>query len=172
MKKFYITGTSGVGKSAVAIKLQESGIPSVDMDKIDGLCRWVNKKTKRISSWYPGIGYDFLESHEYLCNKEKLTALMSAYKGIIVVVGYADNYPDFLDLFDKIFLFHCDEDVFIKRIENRIDNDFGKHSSEKKVLLDWYRGFESDMLKRGAIPINTTEPVYTVVDKVIEYIKL
>jgi dephospho-CoA kinase len=170
MRRFYITGVSGVGKSSVAEKLKGRGISSIDLDEVDDLCNWVNKKTKKISNWRSGIGSDFLESHEYICDKEKLIALMNKYSDIIVVVGIVDNQSEIIDLFDKILLFHCDEEIFLKRIENRTNNDFGKHDSEKEMILGWYRDFEKEMIEKGAISINTKEPLDAIVDKVIKQI--
>jgi len=171
MKRFYITGVSGTGKSSVALELNKKEIPVIDIDEIKGLCRWVNKKTKEISHWYSGIGGEFFEMHEYICDKEKLIALMNKYKNIVVVVGLADNQSNFLDLFDKIFLFYCNEEIFIKRIKDRINHDFGRHKSEQKMILSWYKDFEKEMLNKGAIPIDTEESLNMIVDKVIEYIK-
>ena len=172
MKRFYITGVSGTGKSSVAEKLKEKGIPSIDIDEIKGLCCWVNKNTQEISHWHSGIGGEFFESYEYICDKKKLTDLMNNNKDIVVIVGLADNQSDFLDLFDKIFLFHCDKKIFLKRIKDRTNHDFGKHKSEQKMILSWYKDFEKEMLERGAIPINTKKPLNVVVNKVIKYIKL
>src|SRR3989338_9637255 len=101
MKRFYITGVSGGGKSSVAEKLKEKGISTIDIDEVEGLCRWVHKNTKDISHWHPGIGGEFFESHQYLCDKEKLVALMNESKGMVVVVGLADNQSDLLDLLDR-----------------------------------------------------------------------
>jgi len=172
MKRFYITGISGTGKSSVAEKLKEKGIHTIDLDEVEGLCRWVNKHTKNISHWHPGIGGEFFESHEYICDKEKLVALMneSKDKDIVVVVGLADNQSEFLGLFDKIFLFYCDEEIFLKRIKNRTNHDFGKHDSEKEMILGWYRDYEKEMLGKGALPVNTAEPLDKVVDKILEQV--
>src|SRR3989344_3397075 len=117
MKRFYITGISCTGKSSIALKLKEKGIPSIDIDEIKGLCHWVNKKTKKVSYWHSGIGSEFLET-----------------------------------------------------INKRINNDFGKHHSEQKMLLDWYMEFKRKMIKRGAVPINTSAPLNVVFNKVIKHI--
>ena len=95
---------------------------------------------------------------------------MNEHKDIVVVVGLADNQSEFLGLFDKVFLFHCDEEVFLERIKNRINNDFGKHDSEKEMILSWYKDYQKEMLGRGAVPINTTEPLDMVVEKVLKQI--
>ena len=170
MKRFYMTGISGTGKSSIALKLKEKGIPSIDIDEIKGLCHWVNKKTKKVSYWHSGIGSEFLETHKYVCEKNKLISLMNKSGDIVVVVGLADNQSDFFNLFDKIFFFYCDKKTFLERINKRINNDFGKHHSEQKMLLDWYMEFKRKMIKRGAVPINTSAPLNVVFNKVIKHI--
>ncbi|MDP2789167.1 MAG: AAA family ATPase [bacterium] len=172
MKRFYITGVSGTGKSSVSLKLKEKGIPSIDIDKIKGLCHWENKKTKKITRWYPGIGSEFLSSHKYVCDVKKLLRLMKKFKKIIVVVGITDNQSEFFQLFDKILFFHCNKATFLKRIKKRTDNNFGKHKSEQKMLLEWYQEFKRKMTKRGAVPINTNESLNVVVKQVIKQIQI
>lgn len=167
MKKFYITGVSGTGKSSVALKLKEKGISVIDIDEVKGLCHWVHESTKEIHDWYSGIGSDFLDLHDYICDQEKLIKLINECKDIVVVFGLAGNQSEFLNLFDKVFLFHCDEKIFLERIRTRTNHDFGKHESEKKMILGWYRDLEKEMLEEGAIPINTDRPLVDVVDEVM-----
>lgn len=96
---------------------------------------------------------------------------MNKYKDTVVVVGIVDNQSNFFNLFDKILFFYCNKATFLRRIKERTDNDFGKHHSEQKMLLDWYKEFKKKMLKRGAFPINTKEPLNVVVNKVIKYVR-
>ena len=170
MKKIYITGISGTGKSAIAEKLNKRGIYAIDIDEVEGLCRWRNKKTFEKADWYSGIGNEFFESHRYVCDKNKLFSLMNKNKDIIVVVGVADNQADFLDSFDKVFLLHCSEKTFLKRIKDRTNHDFGKHKTEQKMILSWYKSFEKEMLDKGAVPINTEDSIETVVNNIISKI--
>ena len=53
MKKVYITGVSGTGKSTITEELARRGIFAVSTDAIEGLCCWRNKKTRE------KIKYDF-----------------------------------------------------------------------------------------------------------------
>jgi len=132
MKLFYITGVSGVGKSTFAASMNERGIPAIDIDSVPELCRWVHKTTGERAHWLPGIGKEFFESHEYVCDKEKLAALLEQYKDkdYAFVVGLADNQAEILPLFDKIFLFHCAPEIFLEHITTRTNHGFGKHQGE------------------------------------------
>ena len=167
MKKFFITGVSGVGKSSVAEKLSQKGIYAIDIDAIEGLCQWVDNDTFKIDQWHPGMTNEWYQKHKYICDKEKLTNLMFNYKDVVVVVGLPSNHYELLGLFDKVFLLQCKEETFIKRLTERTNNDFGKHDLEKENILSWYKNFETKMLKKGAISINANPPIIDVVANII-----
>ncbi len=167
MKKFYITGISGSGKSSVAEKLKEKGVYTIDIDSIDGLCRWINNDTQEVEEWHHGMEGEWYRKHRYICNKEKLIDLINnSDKNIIVVAGLPNNRSELLDLFDKVFLLQCREETFIKRIEERTNNDFGKHALEKENILSWYKNFEKKTLEEGAIPIDTDRSLADVTEEI------
>jgi dephospho-CoA kinase len=167
MKVFYITGVSGVGKSSVVKKLAEKGVFSIDADSVRGLTHWIDKNTKEKSEWHPGMSKDWYWKNEYICYKEKLVDLIkNSSKDIIVVAGLFYNRSDLLDLFDKVFLLHCKEEIFLKRIIERENHNFGKHILEQENILSWYKNFENEVLKEGAIPINTDRPLVDVVEEI------
>jgi dephospho-CoA kinase len=172
MRKFYITGISGVGKSTVIDELNNRGIKSFDIDVIDGLCHWEHKETKEKADYQPGIGKEWLEAHDYFCDTEKLKKMIGDYgsEDIIVVSGLAKNQDDYLDMFDKILLFYCDDKIFLHRLKIRDTNDFARDESEQEYLLNEYKDFKEKMLKHKAILINTEDPVEVVVNKVLEEI--
>jgi len=167
VKRFYITGVSGVGKSSVSEMLNQRGIYSIDIDAEKGLCSWVNKNTHKKSHWKPGIGTDWLDVHDWICDKSKLIQLMDQAKDVVVVVGSASNQSEYMNLFDQVFFLHCSEETFIERIKVRTNNDFGKHTSEQERILSWSKVFEEKMLKEGAIAINTDKLLVEVVDELV-----
>lgn len=171
MKRFFITGVSGVGKSTISRILNEKGIPSIDVDHVEGLCHWRNKETQEKAEWYPGISNEWYQAHGWICDKERLIDLMSEHKDTVVVVGCTSNQNEFIDLFDKVFILHCTPETFIKRINERTDNIYGKHESDQKRLLNWYKKYEDLLLNQGAIPINTDGDLNVIVDKIIEKIR-
>ncbi len=173
MKRIYITGASGTGKSTIAKRLKESGMPSFDLDKEEGLCTWIHKTTQERSRWNPEKDAEFFESNDYVCDKEKLAGLMSQHEETdeaVVVVGLCDNQAQLLDLFDKIILLTCPEEVFLKRINER-EQPFGKGESEKQMILGWYKDVEKESLENGAITINVDQPIEEVMNEVIKLIK-
>lgn len=169
--KYYISGVSGTGKSSIAEELNKRGIFAIDQDSKEyGLCHWKHNKTLEDAEFEYGIGKEFLEAHDWYCDIEKLKKLLDAAEGPVFVLGVTANQNEYLDLFDKVFVLQCSEETFIKRINQRTTNDFGKHESEREHLLGWYKELEQVLLDRGAIPINTEAPLDTVVERILQHI--
>ncbi|HEY4494107.1 MAG TPA: AAA family ATPase [Candidatus Paceibacterota bacterium] len=167
MKIYYLTGVSGAGKSAVAKKLAEKGVFSIDVDSVKGLCHWRDKNTEEIAQWHPGMTSEWYKSHKYIWDREKLNNLIkNSGKNTIVIAGLAHDSSELWDLFDKVFLLYCNKETFIKRITERENHDFGKHSLEKEYILSWHKDFENEMLEGGAVPINTEHPLMDVVEEI------
>lgn len=172
MKRFYITGVSGTGKSSITEKLNEKGIPAIDIDSVKDLCHWINKETQERASWHPGIDNEWHEAHGWICDKDRLISMMDEHKDEpVVVAGVAANQNEFLDQFDSILILTCSPEVFIERINNRTNNEYGKHEVEQKRILNWHESYKKEMLDRGAIQIDAEKPLDEVVDEVIKIIK-
>lgn len=174
MKKIYITGVSGVGKSTISIELNKMGIYSVDMDEHKfNLCHWEHINNGEISNWQPGIGLEWLESHKYILDVRKLKSLIDESKSdISCLVGLADNQDEFIGLFNKIILLDCSQEIFLNRIDIRDTNNFGKHRSEKDHILNQYKDWKKDILEKGAILINTDRSVDKVLAEILSEIDL
>ena len=168
MSKIYITGVSGTGKSTLAAELINRGVAAFDMDAVDDLCDWRHKKTREPGTYEYGIGAEWLDEHEYVCDQKKLEQLINAPKGNVAVLGVVSNQDELLPLFDKVFLLCCKEETFLHRLDTRDgDNQFAKDKSEQEHILSWYKGFEKKMLEQGAIPISTEDPIDKVADKIM-----
>lgn len=171
MKKIYVTGVSGTGKSTLAVEFQKRGYYSIDIDSVEGLCHWENKITKEKGHYYSGVGREFLETHNWVCDIEKLKEIFAEHQNEnIFVFGILDNEDEFLPLFDKIFLLKISEKVALSRVDSRTNHDFGKHESEKEWIKSWQKEFEDDLLSRGAIPINAEDPIEKVIDEILSKI--
>jgi len=171
MKKIYITGISGTGKSFIAEKLNEKGIYTIDIDSHEyGLCKWKNKKTRENVYFEHGMSKDWMEAHGWFCDFEKLNNLLDIQSDIAIAVGITTNQNEYLSMFDKVFLLHCREEIFLKRLHTRTSNYFGKHPLEKENILSFYKDFEKDLIEKGAIPINTEDSIKNVVDNIISHL--
>ena len=171
MKKIYITGISGTGKSTISEELNKKGIYSIDIDSSKyGLCHWKNKETRKEVYFEYGMGKDWMESHGWYCDIEKLIKLLNVPKNIVVAVGLITNQDEYLNMFDRVFLLQCDEKTFLSRLDTRTSNDFGKHPLEKEHILNFYKNFEKDLIERGAILINAEQALDVVVSNIISKI--
>jgi broad-specificity NMP kinase len=168
MKKVFITGISGTGKTSIAQALRGKGINAFDMDMYD-LCYWVNINDGIRVDYEAVLNRDFIDSHMWVCDVEKLKSMLNSDEDV-VMLGHPENYQEILPLFDKFILLHCEPETFLKRIMAREDNDFGKDETAQQHLLDTYKEFENNMLSRGATPINVEGSKEEVVQKIISEI--
>jgi broad-specificity NMP kinase len=174
MKKIYITGTPGTGKSTIVKEFNKRGIFAFDIDEVEGLCSWVDKKTqKKIIEHIPTKCW--LKAHDWICDTDKLKKILDKQKGTVIVTDISGNQDDYLKLFDKVFLLKCDENTFLKRLENRHlkgENNFGKNPEERDYILSWYKDFEEKMINKGVIQINTEASIDATVDEILSKIKI
>ena len=170
MKKYYITGISGAGKSTIAKELAKKGFVTFDIDDVEGLCHWMNKATKENVGNRAGIGRDFVEEHKWVVNIEKMKELLNSYEEDLVVSGVCANQDEFLDLFDKVFLLHCSEETFIHRLNTREDDRFGKDPGQQEGVINWYKSFEEKMRAQGAIAVNSEGKLDDVVNEIFSRI--
>jgi broad-specificity NMP kinase len=165
--KVYVTGISGVGKSTLVEELNKRGITAFDVDSVRNLCHWKNKRTGKKVDRVSGVSKEWLEEHSWICDVKRLKKLINS-KDKIVIAGITSNQKDFLGLFDQVFLLHCKEEIFLSRLRNRENNDFGKNKSEQKHILSWYKDFEKEMIEKKAIPINSEASILIIADKIIK----
>ncbi len=171
-KRYYITGISGTGKTSIAIELKNRGMYAIDQDsRVFGLCNWRNNKTKDLVKFEYGIGKEFLEENDWYCDIDKLKTLLNNGPDLVFVCGVTANQDEYFNLFDKVFLLQCPPEIFLKRLDDREDNKFGKHSSEKEHILGLYKNFEDNLINKGAIIINSNNPIDVVVDDILNSIK-
>lgn len=141
-----------------------------DIDAVPDLCHWENKITGERGKYRSGVGRDWIEAHDWICDSIRLRELLDAQgDNTVVVAGITSNQNEYLDLFDKIFLLYCREETFLRRLNTREGNKFAKEKSEQEYVLSWYKNFEEKMRNQGAIPINTEDPIHSVTDLIMSY---
>jgi adenylate kinase family enzyme len=167
MKKIYITGVSGTGKTTIARELTKRGYYAISIDEVEGLCSWVSQESGKKHEGEAELNPDFVDRHDWICDTELLKQLIGKANDSVFVLGMAGNQDDFLMLFDKILLLECSPETFCARIDQRNDNDFGKHPEIRKQILGRYKVYAEEMLAKGAISIDTEKPIDEVVDEVV-----
>lgn len=164
MPAYLITGYPATGKSSVADELARRGYAAYNTDDIPGLSHHVHKD---------GTPVDLSKGHiedkselEWVWNKDKLTKLLHSADEVFIC-AITSRQHEFYDQFDKIFVLTIDEATLKHRLLTRTTNDFGKHPNEMKMLVDGREGFEQQMLKVGAVPVDATQPLAKVVDDIL-----
>ncbi len=168
MKKIYITGISGTGKTVISKELEKRGFYTISIDEVANLCVWIHKETKEKVNYEAELNKEFIDTHDWVCDIEYLNELIEKGTNPVFVLGLASNQNDFIHTFDKTLLLQCKPETFISRIENRTDNDFGKDKTAQEVILGWYQKFENNMLEKGAVSISVEQPLDKVVDVIIK----
>ncbi len=173
MKRIYITGISGTGKSAIAKELEKRGVFAFSIDEVDDLCHWIDRKMGSIAHDYQPTR-EWLDAHDWICDIEKLKQMLNFDKEVVIATGISTNQDEYLSLFDKILLLQCSEKTFMGRMEKRHknpeENSFGKHQAERDYAGAIYKDFEEKLLKLGAVSINVENPISVVVDEILSKI--
>lgn len=168
MKKVFITGISGTGKTAIAKALKEKGVNAIDMDMYD-LCYWISNDDGKKVDYEATLNRAFIDSHVWVCDTNLLKNMLDTEE-TIVMLGHPENTDEILPFFDKTVLLQCKPETFLKRIMNRQNNDFGKDETAQQHLLDTYEKFENDTLSKGAVSVSVEEPLSEVIDKIMTVI--
>lgn len=175
MALIFITGNSGAGKSSVRRELQKRGYEAHDTDE-DGISLWYHKATgeatnrpvneaDRTKEWY--------EKHDWNMSRQRIKELSAkSKKKIIFLCGATSNAPEMLDVFDKVIYLKVDEDTLRSRLKNRTDNDFGKAPDELSNILSWHKWMEETYGDKGAVLVDSTQPVAKVVDEILNKLNL
>jgi broad-specificity NMP kinase len=169
--KILITGVAGTGKSTISKALNNRGITSVDFSDISDLCYWRDKITGAKAEYSPIHDVEWLDSHERICDLEKLKELLGQYKDIVITGIANGNQTEYFYLFDKIMLLECRPETIIHRMQSR-ETLWGKTNVERDYTLKWQKEFDAQCISKGAIPINTEGNLDIVVDKIINQIRM
>ena len=170
MKKIYVTGVSGTGKTTIARELNTRGYLAISIDETEGLCSWIDQKTgEHHGGKEAEMTKEFVDTHNWVCDIDHLNQLLAkSDASIAFVLGMAGNHEDLLHLFDTIILLQCSPETFCKRIETRTDNDFGKDREVQRQIVRRSKTYAEEMLAIGAVAIDTEKSIDEVVDEIIK----
>ena len=101
---------------------------------------------------------------------DKFEEITDDTKPSVVLVGTNETLKENMSMFEKVFILRCEPDVFIERLNNRKNNDFGKDESMQQEIMSWYKDFETRMLDAGAISIDASQSINGVADQIAEHL--
>lgn len=151
----------------MARALVAKGVAAIDMDE---LSHWENKQTAERVGWEPGSSDEWHEAHRWVVDIDQLKHELSRADDV-VVAGHASNEDEYLKLFDKTFVLVCRPETIVQRIEQRTDNDFGKHPMEQQKILEWHKSFDSFIEAKGAVRLDGERPVGEIAEEILRSLK-
>jgi broad-specificity NMP kinase len=170
MALFYITGTSGSGKSSVCAKFQSLSYQAYDTD--ESINEWHDKKTGEIvafKSTSPADTTRWVERHDFLMPISKIQKLRDDAKNTdIFICGHASNDIDFMGDFAKVFCLCLSEEQTRQRLADRMNNGWGNDPEQVALLMKWYVPTLERYRRVGAIMIDANRPIEEVVHDILE----
>lgn len=160
MAAFLITGEAGTGKSSVAAELRRRGYLAYDADAT--LAYHADPATGQ-----PIIErLDSYAATDWLWNSRRVRELLNTESNVFLT-GCASNQREFYPLFANVFVLTIDATTLTQRLQHRRPGDYGMHPEELKDVLRSFEGFARGAIEDGAIPIDATQPLFTVVDAIL-----
>lgn len=148
MKRVFLTGMSGTGKSTLIAELAARGYGAVDADYglsergPDGDWRWREPLIRRL--------------------------LATEDADVLFLSGCATNQGKFYPQFDLIVLLSAPAEVILARLAGRTTNPYGKTPAERAEVLENSRTVEP-LLRRGAgLELDTSRPLGEVLGRLEE----
>ena len=142
MAKVLVTGMSGTGKSAALVALGRRGHRVVDTDT-DHWSRWSTAADGAAPEW--------------VWREDRIAELLEGHgPGHLFVAGCRSNQGQFHGRFDAVVLLSAAADVMIARIEQRIDNPFGKRAAERERILADLAAVEPLLRRAATVEIDTS----------------
>jgi len=140
MKRIYITGMSGTGKSSVIEELRSRGFVAIDTDYDD----WCELAA--------------LEGEpEWLLREEKMRELLAAAPvAPLFVSGCCSNQGKFYPFFDCKILFSAPLETMLERIAQRTSNPYGKTEQERAEICWNFEHIQPLLRKSTDLEIDST----------------
>lgn len=164
-----ITGVSGSGKTTIASELLERGYHALNMDKVEGLCAWVDLATGKPAGpdFKRESASDWKDEYDWLWDGQVLNQLLSETSDTYFC-GSSGNQKEFYHLFGKVFLLEMDEELIRHRIfESERDHDYGRRPGEIEEILDYYQNEQDTAKSLGAVVIDAHKPVHEIVEIIL-----
>lgn len=139
MKRIYLTGMSGTGKSSIIRNLQNKGFTAIDTD-------YGNWKEISLSE----------EASEWILNEDPIKNLLTQpLTSSIFVSGCCSNQTNLYPYFDYIILLSASLETILNRIAGRTSNPYGKTSEERSEIIWNFENIQPLLLQSAHFEFNT-----------------
>ena len=155
-RNFLVEGVSGTGKSSVCRELRRRGFAAVDGDR-----ELAYQGDPTTGERTEGVTHE-----HHIWDMEKVRSIAANQEeAVTFFCGGSRNFRHFLDLFDEVFVLEVDVDTLNQRLDLRDDDDWGKHPSERELILRLHASKED--IPSGGIALDGTKPLAEVVDEIL-----
>jgi dephospho-CoA kinase len=153
MAVIFVTGMSGVGKSAALNRLEQGGYRVVDTD---------------VGEWIEDVPRPDGTGVEPQWREDRIDALIVDHERSgepLFIAGTVWNQGKFYPRFDEVVLLSAPLSVMLDRIANRDTNAFGKTAAERDRIIADTAEIEPLLRSSATVEIDTRKPLADVVDR-------
>ncbi|RZT15063.1 AAA domain-containing protein [Kribbella sp. VKM Ac-2569] len=166
MRLVYLTGSSGVGKTAVGEELRRRGFAVYDVDA-DGLARWFENGTRAEVRMPPYRDDAWFAENKYRLPAETVRRIADEADGVAFICGTVGNDNEIWDLFDTVISLSVDAATLRRRLVGR-RGAFGSSGPELERVLAWHAHVDADNSRYGALLVDANAPIPDVTDRVLD----
>lgn len=158
MKRVFITGMSGTGKSTVIARLAALGHRAIDTD---------SPAYFELAKPDESVRARFGDEKDWRWRVDRIAALLDAEDApALFLSGTSSNQSKFYPRFDHIVLLSAPEPVILERLRTRTTNRYAKDPNELARELR-LRPIVEPLLRRSAdVEIDTSAPLDEVVARI------
>lgn len=171
MKKVFITGVAGSGKSTVSRELAVMGYPAHDIEDSDyDLFVMVRKDTGEIFKDYDNSDLEKVNAADWICDPAKLKTLLDKQtEEVAFYCGIAKNNADLAPLFDTCIILHASDTSIDQRLTTREGTSYFANTKEgRERVISYKDDYTKKMEGLGMIRVDANGTPREVAEKILE----
>ena len=161
VRNYLVEGLSGTGKTSVCDELQRRGHHAVHGDR----------ELAYVGDPETGEPRDVPAHENHVWDVAAVRVLVAdRTRSATFFCGGSRNWPQFIGLFDAVFVLHVDLETLHRRLDGRPDDAWaGAEPVARERIVRWHETGQE--VPAGGIPIDATAPVAHVVDDILRHVE-